>query len=154
RPFARVHWTSPRGGSTLGSVSRIVRPSAVGPPAVLEIVDVPEPPVPADGVVVAVRAAGVNPIDWKLYSGAFHAVDAAAEEAAGVAAPLPSLGLECAGVVTAVGADADGVRIGDEVIVYPVTAAYADAVAAPVAALVPKPAGLGWPEAGGLMLAG
>ncbi|QUQ64775.1 NADP-dependent oxidoreductase [Kutzneria sp. CA-103260] len=133
---------------------RIVRPTAHGTPDVLGVVEVPTPHAAADGVVVEVRAAGVNPIDWKLYSGAFHAVDDDHKDAAGLAASMPSIGLECAGVVTEVGADVTGVRIGDEVIVYPVTAAYADYVSAPATAILAKPAGLGWAEAGSLMLTG
>jgi NADPH:quinone reductase-like Zn-dependent oxidoreductase len=133
---------------------RIVRPTALGSPEVLAVVDVPTPTAPADGVVVAVRAAGVNPIDWKIYSGLFHKIADEHRDTHGAAADLPSVGLECAGVVTQVGVEASGVRVGDEVIVYPVTAAYADLVSAPAASLVAKPAGLGWPEAAGLMLAG
>ncbi|MGW1564515.1 hypothetical protein ACWCQ1_50045 [Streptomyces sp. NPDC002144] len=45
-------------------------------------------------------------------------------------------------------------RIGDEVIVYPVTAAYADYVTAPATSILAKPAGLGWAEAGSLLLSG
>jgi NADPH:quinone reductase-like Zn-dependent oxidoreductase len=133
---------------------RIVRPTAYGTPDVLAVTEVPMPRAAADGVVVNVRAAGVNPIDWKLYNGAFHAVDKDHKDAAGVAASMPSLGLECAGVVTEVGADVTGVRVGDEVIVYPVTAAYADYVAAPATSIFAKPVGLGWAEAGSLMLTG
>jgi NADPH:quinone reductase-like Zn-dependent oxidoreductase len=118
------------------------------------VADVPMPRAAADGVVVRVRAAGVNPIDWKLYSGNFHAVDDDHKDAAGISPALPSIGLECAGVITEVGVDAAGVEVGDEVIVYPVTAAYADYVTAPVTSIVPKPAVLGWDEAGSLMLAG
>ena len=113
-------------------------------------------PVPAaDGVLVHVRAAGVNPIDWKLYSGAFHDVDEAVTDAAGIdPSTLPKLGLECAGVVVDVGADVTDIDIGAEVIVYPVTAAYARVVTVPRSSLTHKPAGLGWEEAGSLMLAG
>ncbi|MEV5982176.1 NADP-dependent oxidoreductase [Streptomyces sp. NPDC052114] len=134
---------------------RIVRPTAYGAPDVLRVLDVPTPRPAADEVVVRVHAAGVNPIDWKLYSGTFHKVADTHKDAVGVAADtLPTLGLECAGVVTATGADVTGPEIGDEVIVYPVTAAYADYVTAPATSLVPKPATLSWPEAAGLMLAG
>ncbi|GAA4667738.1 NADP-dependent oxidoreductase [Amycolatopsis dongchuanensis] len=133
---------------------RIVRPAAYGTPDVLTVVEVPAPHPAPDGVVVEVRAAGVNPIDWKLYSGDFHAVDDDLKDSAGITASLPSLGLECAGVVTAVGADVTGVRVGDEVIVYPVTAAYADYVTAPATSVLAKPTGLGWAEAGSLMLTG
>ncbi|MEU7144000.1 NADP-dependent oxidoreductase [Nocardia sp. NPDC046473] len=135
-------------------MARTVRPTAYGTPEVLEIVETPIPQPAVDGVVVEVRAAGVNPIDWKIYSGAFHTVDDEHKDAAGVAADLPRLGMECAGVVTAIGSEVTGVQVGDEVIVYPASGAYADYVTAPVAALIPKPADLGWPEAGSLMLAG
>jgi NADPH:quinone reductase-like Zn-dependent oxidoreductase len=133
---------------------RIVRPIAYGTPDVLVVTEVPTPRAAAGGVVVEVRAAGVNPIDWKLYSGAFHAVDDDHKDAAGVAASMPSIGLECAGVVTEVGADVTGVQVGDEVIVYPVTAAYADYVTAPATSIFNKPTGIGWAQAGSLMLTG
>ncbi|QEU96786.1 NADP-dependent oxidoreductase [Streptomyces kanamyceticus] len=136
-------------------MARIVRPTAYGTPDVLGVFEL-RIPRPAFGeVVVGVRAAGVNPIDWKLYSGTFHTVDDAHKDTAGVAADaLPALGLECAGVVTAIGAGVTGVELGDEVIVHPVTAAYADYVTAPVTSLTPKPATLSWEEAAGLMLSG
>ena len=133
---------------------RIVRATAYGTPEVLAVSEVPTPRAADDGVVVQVRAAGVNPIDWKIYSGTFHAVDDRLRDAAGLAASMPSIGLECAGVVTEVGAKVTGVRIGDEVIVYPVTAAYADYVTAPATSILTKPAGLGWAEAGSLLLTG
>ncbi|MEV6633651.1 NADP-dependent oxidoreductase [Actinoplanes sp. NPDC051470] len=116
--------------------------------------EVPAPRASDGEVVVEVRAAGVNPIDWKIYSGAFHTVDDDHKDAAGIAASMPSIGLECAGVITEVGAEVTGVRVGDEVIVYPVTGAYADYVTAPAASIVAKPAGLGWAEAGSLLLTG
>jgi NADPH:quinone reductase-like Zn-dependent oxidoreductase len=133
---------------------RTIRPTAYGGPEVLAVRDEPSPRASDDGVVVAVRAAGVNPIDWKLYSGAFHAVDDDEKDAAGIAASMPLLGLECAGVVTEVGTDVTDVHLGDEVVVYPVTGAYADYVAVAAASIVAKPAGLGWAEAGSLVLAG
>ncbi len=43
---------------------------------------------------------------------------------------------------------------GDEVIVHPVSAAYADRVVAKASSCVPKPAGMSWEEAAGLMLTG
>ena len=133
---------------------RTIRPTAYGTPAVLAVREAPRPRAAADGVVVDVRAAGVNPIDWKLYSGTFHKVDDDQQASAGLSAAMPSLGLECAGVVTEVGAEVTGVEVGDEVIVYPVTAAYANCVTAPATSVLAKPAGLGWAEAGALMLTG
>lgn len=136
-------------------MARIIRPTTFGTPDVLGVLEVPVPTPPDDGVVIAVRAAGVNPIDWKLYSGAFHDVDDEHLDSAGVgSAALPQLGLECAGVVSAVGRDVTDVQVGAEVIVYPVTAAYADYVVARPDSLFEKPATMGWTQAGALMLAG
>ncbi|WP_020495706.1 NADP-dependent oxidoreductase [Sciscionella marina] len=136
-------------------MARIVRPTAYGSPDVLDVIEVPIPSPDAGQTVVRVKAAGVNPIDWKLYSGAFHVVDDEHENEAGIdSASLPSLGLEAVGVVTAVADDVRGVEVGDDVMVYPVTAAYADYVVVPASSLITKPSSLGWAEAGGLMLAG
>ena len=64
-----------------------------------------------------------------------------------------------AGVVTAVGPDAEGrggpLAVGDEVVVSPVPGgAYADAVTVPAANAVPKPAELPWPEAASVLSVG
>jgi NADPH:quinone reductase-like Zn-dependent oxidoreductase len=93
-----------------------------------------------DEVLVAVRAIGVNAWDVKSYSGTVG--DDPGD--------LPiELGGECAGVVLA-----GALPVGDEVIVHPVGAAYADRVVARAGSCVPKPAALTWPEAAGLMLTG
>lgn len=135
-------------------MARIVRPRAFGGPEVLTVQDVAVPTPGSGEVVVQVRAAGVNPLDWKVYSGAFHEVDDDEKDAAGLADELPVLGMDCAGIVTSVGPDVQGVAVGDEVIVYPATGAYADYVVSAASSLIPKPATLGWEEAGALMLAG
>lgn len=123
--------------------------TAYGGPEVLTVVDEPEAEPGPGQARIDVRACGVNPIDYKLYSGAMG----------GDPARLPlRLGLEAAGVVTAVGPDAVGpagpVAVGDEVIAYRVSGGYAAELVAPAQALIPKPPALGWPEASGLMLAG
>ncbi|MDO4018949.1 NADP-dependent oxidoreductase [Clavibacter michiganensis] len=135
-------------------MSRAIRPRQHGGPEVLAVVDVPTPRPGAGEVVVRVRAAGVNPIDWKLYGGDFHEVDDDQRDEAGLTEEMPTLGLECAGVVVEVGAEVRDVIVGEEVLVYPVTAAYADHVVAPPSSLVRRPAALGEEEAAGLMLAG
>lgn len=103
-------------------------------------------------VTVRVEAAAVNPVDYKLYGGAFGTDPA----------KLPmSLGLEGAGVVTAVGPGAVGrhggvLHVGDDVIVSGEGAngLYADAVTVADATVVPRPAELGRDEAAGLLTAG
>lgn len=71
--------------------------------------DQPEPAPGPSELVIAVRAAGVNPIDHKIREGVM------ANPAASPDFPLV-LGVEAAGVVTAVGADVDGFAEGDEVL--------------------------------------
>jgi NADPH:quinone reductase len=60
--------------------------------------------------------------------------------------------------VTPIEPDAAGpagpVRVGDEVIAYRTSGAYAAELVTPVQSLLPKPASLGWAEAAGLMLTG
>ena len=130
-------------------MSRVVVATAYGGPEVLSVVEQPTG-VPGPGkALLQVRAAGVNPADWKLASGAFGAAPGRL--------PL-RLGFEAAGVVTAVGDGAEGpagpVAVGDEVIGWPLRGAYAEELVVPAAALVPKPAGLEWAEAAGLLLTG
>jgi len=50
-------------------MARAVVYREIGGPEVLSLEDVPDAEPGAGEVVVAVRAAGVNPIDWKLRSG-------------------------------------------------------------------------------------
>lgn len=122
-------------------MATIVRPTALGGPEVLELVDEPAAAPGPGQVTVAVRAAGVNPMDLKLYSGQ-------------LGDHLPTrLGLEAAGVVTAVGPDAP-FAVGDEVIAYPAQGTYATEVTVDAEGLTAKPAGLGFDEAAGLLLTG
>ncbi|WP_040810333.1 quinone oxidoreductase family protein [Nocardia concava] len=122
--------------------------TSYGGPEVLSLIGV-EVPDPGPGeVTVAVRAAGVNPFDYKFYSGAFGADPN----------KLPlRIGLEVSGVVTAVGPDADGpagpISVGDEVIAQ-VSGGYATAVNARVGGVVPKPAEVDWKQAAGLISVG
>ncbi|MFJ1973640.1 NADP-dependent oxidoreductase [Streptomyces sp. NPDC087903] len=130
-------------------MSEAVVASAYGDPEVLSVIDAAVPDPGPGQVRIEVRAAGVNPFDQKMYSGAFGADPA----------NLPlRLGVEAAGVVTAVGVHATGpagpVEVGDEVIAYRAAGAYAAELVVPVSSVVPKPAGLSWEQAGGLMAAG
>ncbi len=127
----------------------VVIATAFGGPEVLSVADQPTPEPGAGEARIAVRAAGVNPVDWKSYSGAFGTDPA----------QLPiRIGAEAAGVVTAVGRDAVGpagaVKPGDEVIAFRAPGAYAAELVTTARALVPKPSALDWAQAGGLMLTG
>jgi NADPH:quinone reductase-like Zn-dependent oxidoreductase len=131
-----------------GMPSVVIAP-AFGGPDVLTVVEEPAAEPGPRQARITVRAAGVNPVDYKAYSGAFVADPAR----------LPVRpGSEAAGVVSAVGADAVGpagpVAVGDAVIAFRAPGAYATELVAPAAALVPKPAALDWAQAAGLMLTG
>jgi NADPH:quinone reductase len=126
-------------------MTRIVVATAYGGPDVLTVV-AEDPGDPGPGqVLLEVRAAGVNPADWKSYSGAWG------DDPARL--PL-RVGFEAAGVVRAVGPDVDGVSVGDEVIAQPARGAYADRLLVKASVLVPRPPTLDWREAGGLLLTG
>jgi NADPH:quinone reductase-like Zn-dependent oxidoreductase len=123
--------------------------TAFGGPDVLSVVeaDVPEPG-PGE-VVIAVKAAGINLFDYKVISGMLGADPDRL--------PLP-VGLEVAGVVTAVGPGADGpagpIAVGDEVVAHPVNGGYAESVVAPASVVVPKPPALEWTVAGSILSVG
>ncbi len=110
------------------------------------------PPGPGE-VAVDVCAAAVNPKDIKLYATEHYARmrDRDTEF------PL-ALGVEAAGVVTAVGPGATGplgpIRKGDEVIAFRITGAYSSRITVRSSSLIPKPARLGWAQAGSVMLTG
>ncbi|MBF6060439.1 NADP-dependent oxidoreductase [Nocardia terpenica] len=78
-----------------------------GGPDVLRLVDAEEPHAGPGQVRIAVRAAGVNPVDWRIREGQFlqaHPIE------------LPAgVGLDAAGVVDEIGAGVDGVEVGDHV---------------------------------------
>ncbi len=106
----------------------------VGGPEVLELVEVPVPEPIGEQVRVAVRAAGVNPADWKFREGLMPGAPDFPRRA----------GIEIAGFVEAAGPDAAW-RVGDEVIGWSQTGGYAEYALA--IQLAPKPAGLPYPDA-------
>ncbi len=130
-------------------MSRVVVATAFGGPEVLSVVEQPTGSPGPGEALLDVCAAGVNPADWKSYTGAFDTDPARL--------PL-RLGFEAAGVVAAVGDGAEGpagpIAVGDEVIGFRLHGAYASSLVVPAAALVPKPATMDWPAAAGLMLTG
>ncbi|MEA2217759.1 MAG: hypothetical protein QOJ35_385 [Solirubrobacteraceae bacterium] len=114
-----------------------------GGPEVLRVAEVDEPHAGAGQIRVAVRAAGVNPVDWKLRSGALAQM---------MPIELPSItGGDVAGVVDEVGEGASGVAVGDEVFGFALSGGAAQhAVLEHYAA---KPAAASWAEAAGWPLA-
>ena len=127
--------------------SRAVRFDRFGDRSVLYVTDVPVPTPAAGEVVVAVRAAGINPGEVNIRSGALAKM---------FPTTFPSgQGSDLAGVVTAVGPDVTGFAIGDEVLGYSWTrSSHADYTAVPVTQVIHKPASLSWEVAGSLYVVG
>lgn len=122
---------------------------AYGGPEVLALQDIELPTPGAGQVLVDVRAAGANPIDYKLYSG----------EMGNDPALLPRpVGLEVAGVVVEAAPGAAGytgpLTVGEEVIVTGISGGYAERVLAKAADVGHKPQSLSFTEAAGLLLVG
>jgi NADPH:quinone reductase-like Zn-dependent oxidoreductase len=86
---------------------RALQYRAYGDPEVLEWGEAPDPHPGPGQIRVAVRAASVNPIDWKAFSGLMSG----GEPMAGTG----YLGYDAAGVVDEVGEGVTGVSVGDEV---------------------------------------
>jgi NADPH:quinone reductase-like Zn-dependent oxidoreductase len=116
---------------------RAVRFSEFGGPEVLEIADLPDPHPGAGQVRIAVRAAGINPSDWKKRKGLMD------EE-------LPqTLGYEAAGVVDELGEGVTDVAVGDRVFGFSETGA-AQAELAVLSSYAPMPPSLDFADAAAL----
>ena len=93
---------------------KAIRYDRYGPPEVLKLREVDLPAIGAEEVLVRVRAASVNPLDWHFMGGTPYLVRAQA----GLSRPrarASRLGADMAGSVEAVGRDVAGLRPGDEV---------------------------------------
>lgn len=130
-------------------VNAVVATSYEGPSAI-SVIEVASRPPESGEVVVAVRAAALNPYDAKLASGVAGADPA----------KLPlRLGSEAAGVVTAVGEDAVGLEgeplaVGDEVYGHRLSGAQASELTVKAGNLIRKPSGASFAEAAGLLSTG
>jgi len=109
----------------------------------LEFRAMPEPTVGAGELKVRVVGASINPIDWKLRSGALKAM---------MPLTFPAiLGRDASGIVTAVGAGVTDFVVGARVMGL-VNAAYAEYVVAPAGAWAEVPAGMDLVDAAALPL--
>lgn len=118
-----------------------------GGPETWEYAEV-ETPKPGKGeVTIAVRAAGVNPADYK------HV----ASPRDGVELPVP-IGYEVSGVIAAIGPDTEiasgGGAVGDPVVAFRISGGYATEVTVPAKDVFAKPARLSDEEAANLLLVG
>jgi NADPH:quinone reductase-like Zn-dependent oxidoreductase len=127
--------------------ARAVRFDQYGGREVLYVADIPMPTPAAGEVVVAVRAAGINPGEASIRQGPLDER---------FPATFPSgQGSDLAGVVTELGEGVDRWKPGDEVLGFSwQRSSHATHVAVPSDQLVPKPPGLTWEVAGSLYVVG
>ena len=122
-----------------------------GSPDVLEIRDVKEPVPNDDQVLVKVRAASLNPLDWHYMEGTPYMIRAMG---AGLRKPKsPRLGVDLAGTVEAVGKNVTQFKPGDEVFGTGHGAAFAEYVCAGKTKLVLKPANITFEQAAAVPIA-
>ena len=96
---------------------KAIRVHEFGPPSVMKLDDVPDPRPVAKQLVVAVKAAGINPVDTYIRAGTY--------------AKKPALpytpGFDAAGIVESIGADVRRFKPGDRVYInHNISGAYAE----------------------------
>jgi NADPH:quinone reductase-like Zn-dependent oxidoreductase len=130
---------------------KAIAQNAFGDASVLSLQELPDPLVGPDQVLVAVKAASVNPVDYKIRAGYIQGA---------LPHHFPLIqGWDAAGVVVKAGPAVDGYEPGDEVLGYlrkdhVQNGTYAELVAAPERGLAHKPAGITFEQAAALPLAG
>jgi len=128
-------------------MSKAVQFDSYGGIDVLDVRDVPRPVPGAGEVLVQVRAAGINPSEGVIRSGALHHL---------FSATFPSgQGSDLAGVVAELGPDVTSFTVGDEVIGFSMRrSSQAEYVIVPANQLTPRPSKVPWEVAGSLFVAG
>jgi NADPH:quinone reductase-like Zn-dependent oxidoreductase len=114
---------------------------------VQEFLELDMPSPMAGELLVEVKAAGVNPVDWKVRAGIYGAADPSS---------LPAvLGFEVAGVVREVGQDVTDFAVGDEVFgaVAPGSGGFAEYTLTTADTSARKPTHVSFPDAATLTVA-
>jgi NADPH:quinone reductase-like Zn-dependent oxidoreductase/glyoxylase-like metal-dependent hydrolase (beta-lactamase superfamily II) len=125
--------------STGWSAPGRMRAVVVGDGATLSVRDMPVPRPGGGEVLVQVRAAAVNPVDWKSAAGRIGAVP----------------GTDVAGVIDALGDGVTGWKVGDPVLGFArQSGSYAEYAVIPVNSLARKPNALTFEQAAGVPIAG
>ncbi len=119
---------------------RAVEISQPGGPEVLKLTDVPKPAPKPHEILVKVAAAGVNRPDVLQRMGLYPVPPEAS--------PLP--GLEIAGEIVALGAEAKNWKVGDRVCALANGGGYAEYCAVPAVQALPVPKNVSMAEAGSL----
>jgi len=128
---------------------RAVRIHQYGGTETLQLDQIDIPTINADDILINVKAAAINPVDWKIREGYIQQF---------IPYKLPvTLGWDVAGVVTQVGSEVTAFKVGDEVFSRPDIArdgSYADYIAVKADEAVLKSAKLDFAQAAALPLAG
>ena len=120
-----------------------------GPPDVLQFTEVAKPTPKDDEVLIRIRAASVNPLDWHFLRGTPYAM----RMAAGLRRPkLTRLGIDVSGQVEAVGRNVTQFQPGDAVF-GACRGAFAEYVCASEKAMVLKPANVTFEQAAAVPVA-
>ncbi len=127
-------------------MARRVSYSQFGGPEVLEVLEASIPEPGPGQVRVRVQVAGLNPVDWKIFTGL-------AAGAYGVELPA-GVGNDFAGTVDAIGDGVTTLELGAPVYGGRRNEAEADYLITDVDAVIPVPAGLTIEQAGGLDVVG
>ncbi len=110
-----------------------------GTPDVLRLENIPIPQAKPNEVLVRIKAAAVNPVDWKIRAGYLREV---------MPQQMPYIpGSDFCGTVEAVGAAVRDFSIGDDIFGEVPVGAYAEFVAAPADLIAKKPQSLDYLEA-------
>ena len=120
---------------------KAIRVHEFGGPEVMRLEEVPDPKAGQGQVLVRVKAAGVNPVDTYIRSGAYAAKP-----------QLPyTPGADAAGVVEAVGAGVTGIAAGDRVYtVQTLSGAYAELALCDRNQVKPLPANVSFAQGAGI----
>ena len=130
---------------------RAITYSEFGSADVLSLTDIPEPHIGPDVLVIGVKAAGLNPVDYKVRLGYLKPI---------MDAVFPVVpGWDVAGVVLKAGIDTPEFSVGDEVYAYARKdilggGTLAEQVAVPVRMLAHKPRSISFEQAAGVPLTG
>ncbi|MFF3575095.1 quinone oxidoreductase family protein [Nocardia jiangxiensis] len=119
-----------------------IQVSELGGPEVLQYTEVPDPVIGPGQVLVDTEAIGINFIDTYIRSGVYQTV------------PPYIPGAEGSGVVSAVGSEVTGIRVGDRIAWAAGPGSYAEKVAVDAAVAVPVPDGVEPPVAASALLQG
>ncbi len=125
-----------------------------GSPEVLQLREIDKPAVTEDDVLLRIRAASANPLDWHFMRGEPYLM----RMMTGVRKPkYRGLGADVAGQIEAVGKNVTQPRVGDEVfgiIGGCAQGSFGEYACVPQDWLVPKPANLTFEQAAAVPLAG